>query len=282
MRKVLVVTVAVALLAGGGTALATMKGGGKAAASSSSAACGAGALSGAFTHIPGSEGAGNVSYQLTLLNSSSSACFVAGIGKLVLLDKQGKALPTSAEFAKSSKLELAAGAGVASEARFSPDVPGTGEPTNGPCEKTAYWLTFSPVAGGGTVKVAITPPTMVCVKGHMSFRAFKPAKGGNYSSCIKNAQTTLAMQACITAEYKRVDALLNATYKKLIGTSGVDKAKLISAEKAWITFRDADCKFAGSLNAGGSLASINVGTCLIDDTVARAKELQIYLKQLKP
>ncbi len=100
----------------------------------------------------------------------------------------------------------------------------------------------------------------------------------DYSTCLKGAQTTAAMQACITKEYKRVDGLLNKTYGQLAKTN-VDKALLLDAEKKWISFRDADCKFAASFNAGGSLAAINQGDCLITDEAARLKQLQSYLKQ---
>jgi uncharacterized protein YecT (DUF1311 family) len=102
--------------------------------------------------------------------------------------------------------------------------------------------------------------------------------GQSYSDCLKNAPTTAAMQACITKEYKRVDGLLNKVYGQLAHAK-IDKALLLAAETKWIAFRDADCKFAGSFNAGGSLAAINQGDCLITDEAARLKQLQSYLKQ---
>ncbi len=114
MRKVLLVTSVLALLAVGG---------GAPAKSSAAAPCNASQLSGTFKHLPGSEGAGSVSYRLTLLNAARSTCFVTGIPGLVLLDKQGKALPThvraaSPGTATAAKVELAPGSAATADARF--------------------------------------------------------------------------------------------------------------------------------------------------------------------
>lgn len=110
----------------------------------------------------------------------------------------------------------------------------------------------------------------------------KQAAAGNYSSCIKNARTTAAAEACIATELKRVNGVMNAAYRKLLATSGVDKAKLTAAQAKWVSFRDADCSFSGSINAGGSLEPIDVGTCKVDLTTTRASELQTFQKQIHP
>ena len=103
----------------------------------------------------------------------------------------------------------------------------------------------------------------------------------DYASCLKKAGTTSAMQACITAELKRLTGLMNSAYKSLSGTAGVDKAALAASQSKWLAFRSSDCKFAGTLNAGGSLQSIDVGTCTVDLTSARLAELRVYQKQAK-
>ncbi len=277
MRKILLVALALALPAFGGVALAS---------SSASSACNGSQLSGSFKVIPGSPAAGSISYRLTLLNKSRSTCFVTGIPAVVLLDKQGKALPTSVRparpgIATSAKVDLTPGSAAIADARFSPDVPGVGEGHPGPCEKTAYWLAVSPAPGGGSVRAPISPPTPVCEKGRLSFSLLTAAPA-SYSTCLETAPTTAAMLACINTEYKRVSALLTTVYRKLLGTAGVDRQKLAAAESRWMAFRDADCKFAGSLNAGGSLESVDVGTCLIDDTTARIKQLQLYQQSAAP
>ena len=109
-----------------------------------------------------------------------------------------------------------------------------------------------------------------------------PTAKADYASCLKKAGTTAAMQACINAEIKRLTGQLSSAYKKLLGTANVDKAALAAAQSRWIAFRTADCKFAGTLNAGGSLQAIDVGTCTVDLTSARLAEIRVFQKQAKP
>jgi uncharacterized protein YecT (DUF1311 family) len=109
-----------------------------------------------------------------------------------------------------------------------------------------------------------------------------PARSADYTSCLKTASTTAALQTCINAELKRLGGQLSSAYKKLVATSGADKTKLAAAQSRWTAFRDADCKFAASIHAGGSLAPIDMGTCQVDLTTARVTELRNNQKQLHP
>lgn len=138
---------------------------------SEAAACSGADLKGSFADVPGSAGAGQISYKLTLTNSSASTCFVSGIPDLQLLDAKGGALPTSVSPAQpgqgtAAKVVLQPGASAAAEARFSPDVPGQGEQSQGACEPTAHELKVT--IGGGSVNVPVTPPTPVCEHGSLS------------------------------------------------------------------------------------------------------------------
>jgi uncharacterized protein YecT (DUF1311 family) len=109
-----------------------------------------------------------------------------------------------------------------------------------------------------------------------------PAARTDYASCLKKAGTTAAMQACISAEIKRLSGQLASAYKKLLGTANVNTSALAAAQSRWIAFRTSDCKFAGTLNAGGSLQAIDVGTCTVDLTSARLAEIRVFQKQAKP
>jgi hypothetical protein len=137
-------------------------------APSAVAACAGSDLSGSFKEVPGSAGAGQISYALTLTNASSNACFVSGIPQLQLLDAQSGALSTSESAAQpgqatAAKVVLQPGASATAEARFSPDVPGPGEPQTSACEPTAHKLKVT--IGGGSVTVPVSPPTPVCEHG---------------------------------------------------------------------------------------------------------------------
>lgn len=141
-------------------------------APAAAAACGVGDLGGGFSVVPGSAGAGQITYTLTLTNASPAACYVSGIPQVELLDAQGGALPTKVSAARpgqatAAKIVLQPGDSAKADARFSPDVPGPGEPvTQKACEPTAHELKVTVAAGSFTVPV--TPPTPVCEHGALS------------------------------------------------------------------------------------------------------------------
>ena len=142
-------------------------------------ACKGSNLRGAFTVVRGSGAAGSISYKLRLRNASSAACFVTGIPGLRLLARNGSSLPTHVTPKNRGALTapmvlLPPGKAAATTARFSPDVPGPGESVMRPCEATAYKLRVTP-NGGGTVVVAVTPPTAVCSHGAMVLPALTAA-----------------------------------------------------------------------------------------------------------
>jgi hypothetical protein len=143
-------------------------------------ACTGSSLGGTFAGIPGSAGAGQISYRLTVTNTSNAACFVSGMPQLQLLDAQGAALPTSVTAAQpgqasAAKIVLQPSASATSDARFSPDVPGVGEGQAGkPCEPVAHQLQVT-ANGGGTFVVPITPPTSVCEHGSLRMTLYTAA-----------------------------------------------------------------------------------------------------------
>lgn len=135
-------------------------------------------LTGTFKVIPGSAGAGNIVYRLRVENSSPRTCGVTGIPGLTLLDATGRKLSTHARFsgmpgALSAVLVTLKPGGTATlTARFSPDIPGPGEPVSGrACERTAYKLRVAP-SGGGSLVVPISPATPVCEHGGLQITVF--------------------------------------------------------------------------------------------------------------
>jgi hypothetical protein len=139
-------------------------------------------LTGKFIVVPNSQGAGNVLYTLQLRNASKSTCFVSGIPGLHLIGKTGKPLPTHAVplhpgALTAVKVTLKPGAYAAATARFSPDVPGTGEGHPGNCEPVAYKIRISP-SGGGSLVGPVGPPTPVCEHGGMTLTTLVAGKRG--------------------------------------------------------------------------------------------------------
>jgi hypothetical protein len=144
---------------------------------SAAPACAGSKLGGSFAGIPGSAGAGQISYRLTVTNTSDSPCYVSGLPQLQLLDAQGGALQTSVSAAQpgqatAAKIVLQPSAAAKSEARFSPDVPGQGEGQAGqPCEPVAHQVQVT-ATGGGTFVVPVKPPTSVCEHGSLRMSSY--------------------------------------------------------------------------------------------------------------
>jgi Protein of unknown function (DUF4232) len=137
-------------------------------------------LRGTFSVINGSAGAGSISYVLRLQNRSAKTCFVSGLPTLRLVGRTGKQLPTKVIAAfrpglTAARVVLRPGARAKTEARFSPDIPGPGEPQRSQCEPKAYRVRVTVSPGGGTLVGPVLPPTPVCEHGTMSVRALSAA-----------------------------------------------------------------------------------------------------------
>jgi hypothetical protein len=133
-------------------------------------------LTGRFAVVPGSAGAGNIVYKLTLKNTSTSACTLTGLPAGQLLGKLHNPLATHVRAANPGALTailvtLAPGETTFATARFSPDVPGPGETSTRRCEPVAYWFRVR-AQGGGVTIVPVAPPTPVCEHGALSFAAY--------------------------------------------------------------------------------------------------------------
>ncbi|MFM7715064.1 MAG: lysozyme inhibitor LprI family protein [Microcystis sp.] len=94
-----------------------------------------------------------------------------------------------------------------------------------------------------------------------------------------NPQTQSEMNICANIAYQNADRKLNQGYQQLLPKlSTARKQKLISAQQAWIKFRDSSCEFERSAYEGGSIAPMIYGFCLADVTEQRTKDLQRYLE----
>jgi hypothetical protein len=146
-------------------------------------ACAGRDLTGTFAAVRGSAGAGQISYNLRLRNRSAGTCFVSGLPVLRLLDRAGKPLPTHIAPSHPGALTavrvvLRPGGYSAATARFSPDVPGTGEQVVGPCERKAFHARVNAPPGGGVVVVPLVPATPVCEHGGMVLSVLVYGKRG--------------------------------------------------------------------------------------------------------
>jgi len=99
--------------------------------------------------------------------------------------------------------------------------------------------------------------------------------------CDRNDESQAGLNMCADADFKVSDAKLNADYgaimTRLSGDEGARKL-LQESQRAWIAFRDAECKFSSSGVDGGSIYPMIYSLCLKGLTDARVKQLASYLK----
>jgi uncharacterized protein YecT (DUF1311 family) len=87
------------------------------------------------------------------------------------------------------------------------------------------------------------------------------------------------MNICASIAYQNADRKLNQVYRQLLPKlSAARKQKLITAQQAWIKFRDSSCEFERSAYEGGSIAPMIYGFCLANVTEQRTKDLRRYLE----
>ena len=90
-------------------------------------------------------------------------------------------------------------------------------------------------------------------------------------------QTT--MNICAGKEFEAADKALNSAYREIVGRIGDDhetKASL-TAQRAWIAFRDGECAFQAKGVEGGSIYPLIVAGCKTALTEARTQQLKAYL-----
>lgn len=146
------------------------------AAPAISPSCAGNQLRGTFAVVPGSAGAGNIVYKLTLKNVSKTPCTLTGLPQGQLLGRTHNPLPTHVHAANPGALTavlvtLLPGQSTFATARFSPDVNGVGDAQSRRCQPVSYWFRVR-AEGGGTTVVPVKPPTSVCERGTLSFTAY--------------------------------------------------------------------------------------------------------------
>jgi hypothetical protein len=131
--------------------------------------------SGTWRVIPDSQGAGHVAADLAFQNTSGHTCTVAGFPGVSLLASNDHPLPTNVLKDNSgavTTIKVAPGAWVHSEMRYSPNVPGPGEPDSGQCEPTAVHVLALLPADSAWTHVTLDNPTTVCEKGELQAKPF--------------------------------------------------------------------------------------------------------------
>jgi len=96
-----------------------------------------------------------------------------------------------------------------------------------------------------------------------------------------NAADQSTMNECADQSHRKSDAELNALYKQVQQRLKDDASKsklLTAAQRAWVVFRDAECKFSVSGVEGGSIQPMIYSGCIDGLTMKRVDDLKNYLK----
>lgn len=97
--------------------------------------------------------------------------------------------------------------------------------------------------------------------------------------CDRSTQTD--MNLCAGVQSKAADKELNALYQQInqrLKDQPHTKKLLLSAQRAWVAFRDAECSFSTSGVEGGSLYPVGYSNCITALTRARVESFKNYLK----
>jgi uncharacterized protein YecT (DUF1311 family) len=96
--------------------------------------------------------------------------------------------------------------------------------------------------------------------------------GPGFQPCGEKT-STLAIVECVQAKTAMADQRLNAAYKAL--QARIDAAQrqpLLSAQRLWVQYRDANCGFYGTQD--GSIRQVQATECIRSMTEDRARELE--------
>jgi len=108
------------------------------------------------------------------------------------------------------------------------------------------------------------------------------ARADDAPNC-KDPQDQSSMTQCAGLDFEKADKELNALWPKMKAdaeASDKDAGKteyadaLLASQRAWITFRDAECTWQGFEMHGGSGEPMLVNGCLARLTKQRIKQLQ--------
>lgn len=102
----------------------------------------------------------------------------------------------------------------------------------------------------------------------------------------ENAMTQMAMNICAGRDYEAADRKLNVVWDKVsaemkrrdkIDITEDDRPgyfqTLLTAQRAWLVYRDTHCRSEGYLARGGSMEPMLVSTCLAHLTRERTEQL---------
>jgi len=120
----------------------------------------------------------------------------------------------------------------------------------------------------------------ICVVSAVALMAALPAGaemfGPGFQPCGEKTSTPAVVE-CVQAKTNAVDQRLNAAYKALEARIEANQRQsLLSAQRLWVQYRDANCGFYGTPD--GSIRKVQGAECIRSMTEDRARELEKAMK----
>lgn len=101
------------------------------------------------------------------------------------------------------------------------------------------------------------------------------ALASGFAASAALAQSQSALNATAAQNLQRADRALNAQYTATAGQLSTPSRTLLrDAQRAWITFRDQQCRYESSAVRGGSAFAMVQSDCLARLTVERTADLR--------
>ena len=109
-----------------------------------------------------------------------------------------------------------------------------------------------------------------------------PATGDSavYQKCLdESGGVDPVMKRCGKGEIARQDGILNTVYRQLRARLAPSlKNDLQKAERAFLAYREAQCRFAYNQKSPGTMAGLLYQSCVLELTAARIKDMREALR----
>ncbi|QGM96260.1 lysozyme inhibitor LprI family protein [Methylocystis parvus] len=99
-------------------------------------------------------------------------------------------------------------------------------------------------------------------------------------ACMDKATAQADMNECAAKAFHAADNELNASFRQLqrrLSDDADTGKRLVSAQRAWVAFRDAECAFSSSGVTGGTAYPMIYAMCLEGLTRKRVGDFKSYL-----
>ena len=101
------------------------------------------------------------------------------------------------------------------------------------------------------------------------------------ADCLDTATTQSDLDVCAAQKAQAADQILNKMYQQIVKKLGDDQnsvKNLVRAQRAWIVYRDAECRFSADDGPdSGSIYPFIADECIEDLTKERIKDFQYFL-----